>query len=407
MSGAAATGPAADASPMRLVTLLLVGTMTIMAGATISPSLPAIERELATGDNGPLLARLVLTIPALFTALTAPLAGAALDRFGRRRILLAAIGLYLVAGPAGGLVSSIELLLVSRAALGVAVGIVMTASVTLVTDYYDGPRRGEVLGRQSAFAGIGGIVFLVGGGLLADLSWRGPFAIYALALPILVLAWLHLPEPARRASGPGAAPGTPLVRGSVAGLAALAFLSMVVFYLVPVQVPFHLEGLGAPSGTLAGIAIAATTLTGAIASALYGRIRRRRSPVPVFALTFALMAAGYAVVAAIPTPAATVAGLALFGCGFGLLLPGLNGLAGDIATETTRGRVVGVLTTSLFLGQFASPLLAQPLIAALGSAATFGVGAGMLLALAGGFAVAAFVRPSAPGDRRDGPPPAT
>ncbi|MCK0167256.1 MFS transporter [Jannaschia sp. S6380] len=375
-----------DTPDMRLWTLLPAGTMTIMAGATISPSLPAVEREIAAGPNGPLLARLVLTTPALFTAPTAALAGAAVDRFGRRKLLLVAIALYLVAGPAGWLVSSIWALLASRALLGVAVGIVMTASITLITDYYDGARRDEVLGRQAAFSGLGGIVFLLAGGLLADVSWRGPFAIYALVLPILILAWLHLPEPERRAPQADDPNPVPLARGRVAGLAGLAFASMVIFYLVPVQIPFHLAEMGTSSGTLSGVAVAATKATGAAASAIYGRVARRLPRRIVFAATFGLMAAGYGIVAIAPTPLTVVAGLALFGCGFGLLLPGLNALAGDVATEATRGRVVGVMTTCLFMGQFASPLATQTLIASFGSNAAFAVGAGLLLALAAGFA---------------------
>ena len=368
----------------QLLALLLVGAMTIMAGATISPSLPAIEREVASGDNAALLTRLVLTVPALFTALTALVAGAALDRFGRRRILIAAIVLYALGGPAGGLVSNVWALLATRALLGVAVGIIMTASVTLVADYYAGPSRGEVMGRQAAFAGIGGIVFLVGGGLLADLSWRAPFAIYLLALPVLVMAWRFLPEPSRAATAVRDDGGT-VRRGPVALLALLAFTSMVVFYLTPVQIPFHLEALGAPSGTLAGIAVASTTLTGAIASALYGRIRARLSRPVTFAILFALMAVGYAIVAAATGPVAVIAGLSIFGSGFGLLIPSLNTLAGDLADERTRGTVIGTLTTSLFLGQFASPLVAQPVIERFGSAGAYWAGASMLALLAVGF----------------------
>ena len=245
------------------------------------------------------------------------------------------------------------------------------------------------MGRQAAFSGIGGIAFLVGGGLLADLSWRAPFAIYLLALPVLVLAWRFLPEPARAApASPTGRTGFPALRAPVVLLAALGFASMVVFYLTPVQVPFHLEGLGAPSGALAGAAVAATTLTGAVASALYGRLRSRIGRRTTFALLFATMAAGYAAVSLAGSASGVIAGLALFGCGFGLLIPSLNSLAGDLAEPATRGAVVGALTTSLFLGQFASPLAAGPLIATVGSAGAFGVGAGLLAALGVGFALA-------------------
>jgi MFS family permease len=65
-------------------TLLASAALTIMAGATIAPSLPAM-REVFVGTPGAeVLVRLVLTITALAIALTAPLAGVFADRVGRR-----------------------------------------------------------------------------------------------------------------------------------------------------------------------------------------------------------------------------------------------------------------------------------------------------------------------------------
>ena len=40
----------------------------------------------------------------------------------------------------------------------------------------------------------GGVVFLLAGGALAEISWRGPFAIYGVALPLAVLVALVLPK---------------------------------------------------------------------------------------------------------------------------------------------------------------------------------------------------------------------
>ncbi|KIT17071.1 MFS transporter [Jannaschia aquimarina] len=396
MTGAAASQVKPGA---RQITLLLAGTMTIMAGATISPALPQIEADVATGPNGPLLTRLVLTIPALFTALTALAAGAMLDRFGRRRILVGAILLYGIAGPAGALASSVDQLLIARALLGVAVGVIMTAVVTLITDYYDGPARGTVMGRQAAFSGGSGIVFLLAGGALADLSWRAPFGLYLLAFPILAMVLANLDEPKRTSNATPDAPLEALRLVPVAGLAALAFVSMVLFYLTPVQVPFHLAALGTASGTVAGGAIATLTLTGAIASALYGRVRARLGYGAIFAVLYLLMASGYGVVATASGPSQVVVGLALFGCGFGLLLPALQSLAAEIATPASRGTVIGTLTTALFLGQFASPFAAQPIVAWLGSGAAFALaGAALgLLAIASGLRT--LLTPDAPHNR--------
>ena len=74
---------------------------------------------------------------------------------------------------------------------------------------------------------------------------------------------------------------------------------------------------------------------------------------------------------------------------------GLNTLAGDMADIRTRGKIVGVLTTSLFLGQFSSPLAAQPVIERFGSSVSFAAGAVILLGFSTGFGLwTLFRRPS-------------
>lgn len=375
----------------RLVTLLLVSTMTAMAGATIAPGLPAIRASFSGVHNADLLVRLVLTMPALFTAVGAPVAGLLIDRFGRRRLLLAAMCLYGVGGAAGGLVSSIWLLLASRALLGLAVGGVMTTATTLIADYYTGEERGTVMGHQAAFMSFGGIVFILLGGLLADLSWRAPFAIYLLAFLYLPMAIAYLHEPradAAAANRPGAMP-RPGSRSFqqmpwvlIACLCGLAMLVMLVFYMTPVQVPFYLERLGIRSGTLVGVALSATTVTGALASMRYGRVKAHVGYHGVFAIGFALMGVGNAVVAIADGFGSVVAGLAILGSALGLLMPNLTNWAGEVAPEGSRGRVLSGVTTFLFLGQFLSPIATQPLVDSIGLSATFGVAAGVVGAVA-------------------------
>ena len=399
-----------DASAWRLATLLLVSTMTIMAGATISPALPAIRATLGEAANADLLARFVLTVPALFTALSAVAAGRLIDRFGKRGPLLWALVACGAAGAGGGLAPSIEWLLVTRAVLGLAVGVIMTTSVTLVGDYYPGAARARIMGRQAAFTGVGGLVFLVAGGALADLSWRAPFAIYLVAIALLPLAWRHLDEPSREgapdASSGEAGTGTP-DGGSfatVALLCALAFATMIAFYLTPVQLPFHLETLGIDSALFAGLGVACVTATSAFASLAYGPLNARLGHVGVGACLYALMGAGYGVTMLAGGFALVALGMALFGLGLGLLIPNLNDWMSGLARSDNRGTLLGALTTCLFLGQFLSPLATGPLIDAAGSGGTFGAVGGLLAVVAAGFALrwAIAARSTPDPDRRSG-----
>lgn len=124
----------AENSTALKITLLFVATLTIMAGTTVAPSLPAIEQNFLSTANVGLLSRMVLTLPSVFVALCAPVAGMLADRFGRKRLLLGAILLYSLSGISGLFADSLAGLLVGRAFLGLAIGGIMTIGTALVGD---------------------------------------------------------------------------------------------------------------------------------------------------------------------------------------------------------------------------------------------------------------------------------
>ena len=64
-------------------------------------------------------------------------------------------------------------------------------------------------------------------------------------------------------------------------------------------------------------------------------------------------------------------GLIIAGAGTGLLMPNANLWMLSIAPEMNRGRMVGNLTMAVFLGQFVSPLLVHPVMAAAGIRSVF------------------------------------
>nr|WP_281383062.1 MFS transporter [Microbulbifer rhizosphaerae] len=359
-----------------------MAALTVMAGATVAPSLPALENHFADSANSELLTRLVLTLPALFIALFAPLAGVVSDRFGRRRLLLSSVLLYGLAGVSGLLADSLPGILVGRALLGIAVAGTMTSVTALVGDYFSGAEQGKYMAQQGAFISFGGVVFLVLGGLLADLHWRAPFAVYAIALLLLPAALFFLGEPVRdRDTAESAGNAAQVPYFPLAALFAAALLNSLVFYLIPTQLPFLLREIGTVLPSHAGQAIAGGNLMGAVSSLFfYRRIRERLGAPGLFAFCFAFMAAGMLLISAADSFAAVMAATAVYGVGMGALMPHLFASAIHLASERMRGRISGGLTTSIFIGQFLSPLASQPWIDRFGLAAGFSF-AGMLLLL--------------------------
>ncbi|MFT5999411.1 MAG: MFS family permease [Neolewinella sp.] len=121
--------------------------------------------------------------------------------------------------------------------LGVGISSSMTIVITLVGDYFEGEERQKFIGYQAAFIGMAGIVFLSLGGFLATLHWRVPFLIYSFSLLLIPIIFFFLEE---------SKPPTILSKVVVASplllkvLFPIGTLFMVLFYLMPTQLPFLL-----------------------------------------------------------------------------------------------------------------------------------------------------------------------
>ncbi|MGV9292696.1 MFS transporter [Amycolatopsis sp. NPDC003676] len=366
-----------------LATLLGVSTMTIMASATITPALPGMQQHFAAEPHAELLVRLVLTLPGLAIMVSAPLLAKLSGRTGRVPLLVACLALYTVGGGSGLLLDSLPALLVGRAVLGIGIAGIMTTSTALIADHHHADEHGRVLGLQGAAMGFGGVVALLLGGLLAAVDWRGPFAIYLLAIPMLVLVLRFVPDAPVQPADPtdpttAASPWQP----RLLGLYALIFIGVVVFYTVPTQAPFWLAEVGGAGPAVAGALIAAVNLVMTLVGLNFRRLRVRWS-FPALAITmFAAFAVGLVVLGTAGALWTAALGMVVVGLGIGLQNPTVNGWLVSTAAPGVRTRSLGLLTSALFLGQFSSPLIAQPVIDAVGMGTTF-VLSGALAAVVG------------------------
>jgi MFS family permease len=403
----AATGAAAR--PATAAVLLAASSLTVMAPTIVAPALPSIARAFEGTAGVDVLVPLVLTLPALVIAVTASAVGVLVDRVGRRPVLLAGIAIYGAAGGTGLVATTLPGLLAGRVGLGLAVAAVLTAVTTLIGDLYRGRDRDRMLSRQAAVMGASGTLFTVVSGLLAGVGWRWSFALYPLAWVLLPAVVRLLPGPAgpersrlptsgdgsRVVSGPGtvsdperivarvAAPpgrrGGPVVITVTIGLLAAV---QVVFYLLPVQLPFLLEETFSLPPGLTGLFIALPPLSYALASLTSSRLAAGRRRASVVALAFTVTGAGYLAVGTASSLVAVVPGLIVGGAGLGLIVPNLVGWVAQAAPPAARGRLMGVMTSALFLGQFISPLVWAPVVRALGRQSGLAVAAGTLLLLA-------------------------
>jgi MFS family permease len=380
---------------LRKATLLIASTLTVMAGAIIAPALPQISSEFTHVPGYELLSRLVLTLPALFMAILAPLAGYLLDKRGRKIILLISLLLYAVAGTSGLYLNNLYAILVGRAFLGIATGALVTAVITLVGDYYEGNARNRFMGLQAAFAGLGGLVFISSGGVLADIHWRLPFLIYISSLGVFAMALFAIYEPAKESMNRKPEQNLkkdPGYSHVIPAIYAVAFFSAIVFYMIPTQMPFMLNAMEGVTNTGIGFAIAFVNVASVTTSLNYGRIRRYINFRIIMGVVYLLVGAGFLIISRADTYTMMIVGITVSGLGFGMMMPNINLWLITEAPAQMRGRLVGYLNMALFSGMFISPVAIQPLIIIDGLYGSFMLMAIILVALAVLFFTYGFLR---------------
>lgn len=373
--------------------LLAASTLTVMSGAPVSPTLPALQRHFADVPDAALLTRMVLTMPGFFIALMAPVAGYIADRFGRTRLLSAATLIFGAAGASVLWLDSLPSILVGRALVGLATGCIMTTTVALASDYFVDGARAHFVGLQSGVMALGGLGFVILGGYLAEFHWRVPYAIYFAAFALVPPMIRHLPEPASHRHTPEdvLAPPPRLSRRDllfIAGIYAVVGGHSILFFMIPMEIPFLLPELGADRPGQAGIAIGVISLVAGAVSTRYGWLRARFSHPAIYVVVFAFMASGFALLALAKDFSGVVLGLAVAGLGAGLNMVNASVWLMANTPARARGRVLGGLTTSIFFAQGMTPFPAEWAIAAHGFQWLFAAGALFLALFAIGFSIA-------------------
>ena len=183
-------------------TLALTALLAVLQAAgpistdTYLPSLPAIAIRL---DASIATAQLTLSVFLVGFAFAQIVYGPFSDRFGRKPVLMIALGVFSVATLACALATSIEMLIVARffQALGAAGPVVLSRSI--VRDLYEGRRAGTELSRMGTIMGLMPAVAPTFGGVVDALfGWRAVFlAVFLLGAVILALVIFKLPETLR------------------------------------------------------------------------------------------------------------------------------------------------------------------------------------------------------------------
>jgi EmrB/QacA subfamily drug resistance transporter len=201
-----------------LVTCLALATV-VSAVASLNVAIPSIAQDTHASQTQ--LSWVIDAYALVFAALLL-LGGAIGDRYGRRRALLAGLGLFGAGSIAAMTVSDPGWLIVFRGVLGVGAALVMPATLSTITSTFPPAERARAVGAWAGVAGASAILGLLASGVLLEAwSWRAVFGLnVALAIAAILGTLRVLPE-----SADPSAPKLDLVGAliTVAGLGTLVY----------------------------------------------------------------------------------------------------------------------------------------------------------------------------------------
>ena len=363
---------------MRGVTsaILSISLLTVMAGAAMAPALGTIKEHFSSCS--PMTVQLIVSLPALFIILTT-FAFRPLCRLMRTRTLaLTGLTLYVLAGAGAFFVDDIALLLVLRALLGVSVGMVMPLSTGLLSFYFPPEEQSRLMGFSAAMNQMGGVVATLLAGILASVEWRYAFLVYLAGLLAALLVAIFLPnerlnnendnENEKLNDNDNEKRGSSTLNSKLSTLnllrkfhpsvTAMLFI-MLLFFVYPTNFALTAREQGVPMLTttliMVGLDVVAFVV-GLLFGWLMRNLRRQmKYAAPLFFL------GGYAVLAFVLGLEGMIIGSALIGLANGAGVPYVNTIASIKGGKEAAVTVMPLISAALYLGQFLSPLIVEPL----------------------------------------------
>ena len=355
----------------KMISILSLSLLTVMAGAAVAPALGVIREFFS--ESSALAIQLIISMPAVFIFLTSFIFPKLCARFRTKTLVMIGLAFYTAGGCLAGAFSSIGLVLVFRALVGIGVGIIMPLSTGLLAFYYPPEKLDGLMGLSSAMNQMGGVIATLISGVLAAVSWRASFLVYLLGLICIVLCLLFLPndsladragseaeEEQYKGSGSrNAAEETDEIRKRKPVIRYFTYISamfflMMVFFLYPANFAIETLKEGVIPQQLIAVIMAFMDFTAFIGGLFFVKVKGRMGRLTML-LSPALFLLGYIVLILFHGWAGPVIGSALVGYANGNGVPCIISEASRKAGKKAVSTVMPLLTAAIYFGQFVAP----------------------------------------------------
>ncbi len=336
-------------------TALLSISLVLTSASAISAVIPMMLNQFPGVSSS--LIESVVTIPSFSMMLFVLLSGPISSRMGKKNTVLLGLLLVVIGGILPMLTTNITWILALRLVLGAGLGMFNSLAVSLISDFFEGDERAQLVGFQSAVQGLGSSLATFVAGQLALIDWPFAFLCYAITIPIALLFFFIIPEPER---------GEPTVcttgtgnksRGvslPVLGLGAALFLFMTFIMIVYTKTGIMIAEKSMPNAGFLGTALTLFSLSTMIAGFLFGRIYKWFRNYAPF-ISSLLTATGFVLLWFAQNVTMVTVAMLIIGFSFALFIPYIFTILTKIVPKGSETISISIAMVGSNLGAFASP----------------------------------------------------
>ncbi len=336
-------------------TALLSISLVLTSASAISAIIPMMLNQLPGVSSS--LIESIVTIPSFSMMLFVLLSGPISSRLGKKNTVLLGLLLVVIGGILPMLTTNITWILALRLVLGAGLGMFNSLAVSLISDFFEGDERAQLVGFQSAVQGLGSSLATFVAGQLALIDWPFAFLCYAITIPIALLFFFIIPEPEREeptvsTTGTGQKSGGMSL--PVLGLGAALFLFMTFIMIVYTKTGIMIAEKSMPNAGFLGTALTLFSLSTMIAGFLFGRIYKWFRNYAPF-ISSLLTATGFVLLWFAQNVTMVTVAMLIIGFSFALFIPYIFTILTKIVPKGSETISISIAMVGSNLGAFASP----------------------------------------------------
>lgn len=334
------------------VTILSLSLLTVMAGAAVAPALNVIKEYFCDVDQT--LVQMIISIPALFIALTSFVFPKLSQKFKAKELVMIGLLLYVVGGAVAGAFSNIYVVLIFRALVGIGVGIIMPLSTGLLSFYFKPEEQDKLMGYSSAMNQMGGVIATLISGVLAGISWRASFLVYLMGLISIIFCLIFLPNDkigGRKDTGEK----DRVFKEYYVFIIAISLL-MFTFFVYPSVFAIETAKAGIIPQNLIAIIMAGMDLVAFFGGLAFVHVKDTFGNMTKYVAP-AFFFIGYLLLFFVGGWIGTIAGSVLIGFANGLGIPFIISSASHKAGKVAATTVMPLISMAMYFAQFITPMV--------------------------------------------------